>query len=376
MNVSRWRDGAPDFEYEAQSDAPSVEALERWLRESAASPGDLTGVAQSLARAWHALLSQSDSAIHVGAVALWAGTGDDGQLELLGRAGTFEAEGGEDTVVVASAGAWPDSLFWVVEGDGAARDLALHLGLLSEQVAAPSLCVPLGTSGLALLWLQNEDGELSQGWKPLLDGCAASGAMLLRLALRGEKMNASIHGLSEAFADAVDEREAHREGRSRAVAYYAALIAREMALPEAEIAAIEFAALWHGVGRLSVPEAILDKETPLSDEEVTLVRGSCAWGARKLEGVDGMGAIAAIVRHQNERFDGRGTPDSLAGDSIPLGARVLAVASRFAAMTGRRADRGPLSVVGGAMEDVAAASGEALDPQVVAAFLRAMGRSL
>ena len=89
-----------------------------------------------------------------------------------------------------------------------------------------------------------------------------------------------------------------------------------------------------------------------------------------------MQPIALCVRHQNERFDGGGTPDALSGNDIPVGARILAVASRFAAMTGRRADRGPMSVVGGAMEDVAAASGSALDPEVVSAFLRVMGRSL
>ena len=375
MNVSRWRDAAPDFDFDAEPDAPTLSASEAWLRECANAPADLVGVAGALARASHSLLGAS-GAVQVGAVALWVGTGDDGRLELLGRAGSFDSHSDEETVVVASEAAWPDSLFWIVEGEGAARDLALHLGLLSEQVAAPSLCLPLGANALALLWLQSGDGELSASWKAPLEACAASGATLLSLALRNEKMNASIHGLSEAIADAVDERERHREGRSRAVAYYAALIAREMGLSEAEVAATEFAALWHAVGRLSVPEAILERESALSNEEKATVRASCEWGARKLEGVDGLNAIAAIVRHQNERFDGGGIPEALSGNDIPLGARVLAVASRFAAMTGRRADRGPLSVVGGAMEDVAAASGQALDPQVVAAFLRAMGRSL
>ncbi len=345
------------------------------MNECACASGDVAQTAAALARAWGAMLSHS-SAVRVGAVALWVSTGDDGRLEPLGLDGDFEAQPDDETVVVASSEAWPHAPFFVMDGEGAARDLALHLGLLSEQIASPSLCVPLGASGLALLWMQSEDGELSELWKPLLSSCARGGDTLLGLALRTEKMNASVHGLSEAVADAVDEREPHREGRSRAVAYYGALIAREMALPESEVAAVEFAALWHALGRLSVPEAVLGRETALGDEERARVRESSAWGARKLEEVDGMSAIAAIVRHQNERFDGQGTPDGLAGSAIPLGARILAVASRFAAMTGRRADRGPLSVVGGAMEDVAAASGEALDPTVVAAFLRAMGRSL
>ena len=375
MNVSRWRDTAPDFHFQPDPDAPTTGALECWMNECARASGDVAQTASALARAWNLMLSYS-GATRVGAVALWVSTGDDGRLEPLGLDGDFEAQPDDETVVVASSEAWPPAPFFVMDGEGPARDLALHLGLLSEQIASPSMCVPLGASGLALLWMQSDDGELSDAWKPLLSSCARNGDTLLGLALRTEKMNASVHGLSEAVADAVDEREPHREGRSRAVAYYGALIAREMALPESEVAAVEFAALWHALGRLSVPEAVLGRETALGDEERARVRESSAWGARKLEEVDGMGAIASIVRHQNERFDGQGTPDALTGSDIPLGARILAVASRFAAMTGRRADRGPLSVVGGAMEDVAAASGEALDPAVVAAFLRAMGRSL
>ena len=373
MNVSRWRDAAPDFG--PDEDAPSIGALAAWMKECAGEASDATTVANSLARAWRALF-QSNEATRVSACAVWVCTGDEGRLELIGRDGDFDAGNGDETAVVASNQAWPSEAFWIVEGDGAARDLALQLGMLSEQVAAPSLCVPMGCEGLALVWMQTEDGELAEAWRPLVDSCAGHGETLLSFALRLERMNTSLHGLSEAVADAIDQREPHREGRSRAVAYYSALIAREMGLNEGEVAQIEFAALWHGLGRLSVSEEVLAKESALSEEELGLVRASSAWGANKLDVVDGMQPIALAVRHQNEYFDGQGTPDALRGEDIPIGARVIAVASRFAAMTGRRADRGPMSVVGGAMEDVAAASGNALDPEVVSAFLRAMGRSL
>ena len=375
MNVSRWRDFVPDFD--SDDDAPTTLALEAWMTEGATEAADASSVASGLARAWRALFgTHSQTQVH--ACAVWVCTGDDGRLELLGRDGDFDEDDASEqgTAVVASDAAWPREPFWILEGEGAARDLALQLGLLSEQVATPSLCVPMGEEGLALLWLHTEDGELASSWRPIVSACALQGQTLLSFALRLERMNASLHGLAESVADALDEREKHREGRSRAVAYYAALIAREMGLGEGEVAQIEYAALWHALGRLSVPEAVLSKNTKLSEDERALVRASSAWGASKLEGVDGMQPIALCVRHQNERFDGEGTPDALSGNDIPVGARILAVASRFAAMTGRRADRGPMSVVGGAMEDVAAASGTALDPEVVSAFLRVMGRSL
>ncbi len=375
MNVSKWRDSVPGFGFD-EGGAPTTGALEAWLHQTATDAADISLAAACLAGAWRALL-ESDGRTLVPACALWVRTGDDGRLELLGRAGDFEGEAPDNqAAVVASEQAWPEAAFWIIEGDGAARDLAVQLGLLSEQVASPSLCIPMGEEGLALLWMRSEDGELSALWKTPIEACARHGQSLLSFALRLERMNASLHGLAEAVADALDEREPHREGRSRAVAYYAALIAREMGLSEGEVAQIEFAALWHALGRLSVPESVLNADSALSEEQLALVRASSGWGARKLQGVDGMLPIALAVRHQNERYDGGGTPDALAGLDIPIGARVLAVAARFAAMTGRRADRGPLSVVGGAMEDVAAAAGSALDPEVVGAFLRAMGRSL
>ena len=148
-----------------------------------------------------------------------------------------------------------------------------------------------------------------------------------------------------------------------------------MNLSDADLERIEFAALWHGLGRLSVPDAILQKDAPLSLAELEQVRGAATWGADKLKGVGGLDKVAAIVRHQNEHFDGSGAPDGWQAHAIPVGSRVLAVAARFAAMTMARADRAPLSVVGGAMDGVAQGAGAALDPDVVKAFLNAMGRA-
>jgi HD-GYP domain-containing protein (c-di-GMP phosphodiesterase class II) len=92
--------------------------------------------------------------------------------------------------------------------------------------------------------------------------------------------------------------------------------------------------------------------------------------------VDGLQEIALMVRHQGERYDGGGYPDGLNGEAIPLGARILAVALRFSAMTKPRAHRRAMSVVGGALEALAQEAGASLDPRVVNAFLATMGRTL
>ena len=361
MNVTGWRDEPASL--------PSVAArLVRWLEVARpASGAGSDEIAAQLADAWRELLDAR-------AVALWT-LGDDGRLEPMGRAGEFDEQFAPDAHIEFSQSAWPQRAFWIAQSDGATRDLTTTLGLLSEMVAAPSLCVPLGGCALALLWLDSPDGRFDDEWKDALEPLAAQSGALLNDALRVEKMGRSFHQLAGAMAAAIDGRETHRQGYSKAVAYYASLIGREMNLSDADLERIEFAALWHGLGRLSVPDAILQKDAPLSGEELEQVRGAATWGADKLRGVEGLQKVASIVRHQNEHFDGSGAPDGLRQHAIPVGSRILAVAARFAAMTMPRADRAPLSVVGGAMDAVAEGAGKALDPEVVKAFLRAMGRA-
>ena len=362
MNVSGWRE-------EPASLSPLSERLVRWMCFQPDSQSASDEIAAALALAW---LDLTDAT----AVAIWVDGAGTGQLELQGRAGEADGNPEPGIFVTATLESWPTASFWTIEGEGASRDLASQLGMLSDKISAPSLCVPLGDFALALLWLQSDDGRLGDEWKPIIEAAAIQSAAHFENALRIEKMGRSFHGIAEAVAQAIDGRETHREGHSHAVAYYSGLIAREMNFDEADLEKIEFAALWHGLGRLSVPDALLQKESPLSAEELETVRGAAACGAEKLARVEGLSEIAEMVRHQNERFDGSGAPDGLGGMEIPLGSRVIAVAARFAAMTNRRADRAPMSVVGGAMESMASASGSALDPEVVAAFLRAMGRTI
>jgi HD-GYP domain-containing protein (c-di-GMP phosphodiesterase class II) len=251
--------------------------------------------------------------------------------------------------------------------------------------ALPALGVPLrahdarGASdfvGVALLWIANEDGLLPQHLQAPLEAAGAHAGDALSAALRLERLGKSYRDLAALLATTAERREPQRAGHAQAVSYYAGLIAREMGLPHSEVERIEFAALLHEIGKLSVPDAILQKEERLTPDELELVRSSVISGADWLAEVEGLDEVAQIVRHQNERFDGGGLPGGLVGEEIPLGARILAVALRFTAMTQPRADRRPIPVVGGAVESLAEESGSALDPVIVQAFLKAVGRRL
>ena len=270
--------------------------------------------------------------------------------------------------------------------DEAGNALSASVENSDESVAAlPSLCLPLLSShseaksqpiGLALLWIATPEGLLSSHLQPLIEAATAQAGDTLGAAQRLERLGGAYRDLAELLASTAERREPNRTGHAKAMAFYAGLIARQLRLSNTERERVEFAALLHEIGKLGVADAILQKEGKLSPEELEVVREAVSGGADWLAEAEGLAEIAPLVRHQNERFDGKGTPDGLSGDAIPLGARILAVASRFTAMTQPRADRGPMSVVGGALDSLAEEAGQSLDPQVVQAFLEAMGRTL
>jgi HD-GYP domain-containing protein (c-di-GMP phosphodiesterase class II) len=272
-------------------------------------------------------------------------------------------------------------------GDALSNNSPINAGnaVTDEPAAAlPALAVPLLASddetaqpvALALLWIATPDGLLPSHLQVLLETVALHAGEVFGATRRVERLGRSYRELATLLASATERREPNRSGHAEAMAFYAGLIARELRLSNREREQVEFAALLHEVGKLGVPDAILQKSGKLTPEELETVRVSVVEGADWLAEVDGLVEVAQMVRHQHERFDGKGTPDGLVGDTIPVGSRILAVALRFTAMTQPRADRGPMSVVGGALDTLAQDAGKALDPKIVQAFLSAMGRSL
>ncbi len=121
-------------------------------------------------------------------------------------------------------------------------------------------------------------------------------------------------------------------GHGEAVARYAELIARELAMSEDEAADLSFAARVHDVGKIIVPEAILNKPSSLTEDEYHLVKTHSIVGAQIIATIPGSQRMCQFVRHHHERFDGGGYPDSLKGEQIPLGARIIAVAEAYVDM--------------------------------------------
>jgi HD-GYP domain-containing protein (c-di-GMP phosphodiesterase class II) len=166
----------------------------------------------------------------------------------------------------------------------------------------------------------------------------------------------------------LEARDAYTHGHGRRVARQAGRIASAMHLSATEVAKIRTAAAVHDLGKLYTPREILNNPGRLSAAEFDVVKRHAADGAEMLAGV-GDSEIAAMVRHHHERIDGQGYPDGLAGSEIPLGARIIAVADTFDAITSNRAYRGA-GTQKLALQVIARGAGTQLDPAAVAAFAR------
>ncbi len=169
------------------------------------------------------------------------------------------------------------------------------------------------------------------------------------------------------LAETLDLRDVSTARHSDTVGRYAEAIARALDLPEARVERIRAAGVLHDIGKLGVADAVLKKPGPLTDEEWEEMRRHPELGARILDHAN-LRDISGWVLAHHERIDGRGYPHALAGDEIPLEARILAVADAYEAMTADRAYRSALGH-DAAQQELCAGAGTQFDPRVVDAFL-------
>jgi diguanylate cyclase (GGDEF)-like protein len=173
------------------------------------------------------------------------------------------------------------------------------------------------------------------------------------------------------LARAVDSRDAYTGSHSERVASLSAAIADQLGLPPDEVELVRLAGSLHDLGKLAIPEEILQKEASLSSAEWLVVQRHPQIGYRMLESL-GVDPIADWVLHHHERWDGSGYPDGLAGEEIPLGARIIFVADAYDAMTSSRLYRSPMPRET-ALAEVERCAGAQFDPDVVRAFLAVSG---
>jgi putative nucleotidyltransferase with HDIG domain len=181
-------------------------------------------------------------------------------------------------------------------------------------------------------------------------------------------------GAIRALAAALDARDPYTAGHSERVSALSVLIARQLALSEAEVDIIRLGALLHDIGKIGVADHILRKPGPLSTDEFEQIRRHPGLGARILRKVPFLEPHLAIVELHHERPDGKGYPFGLLGDNIPLDARIVHVADAFDAMTSARAYR-PARAASVALVELQRYSGTQFDPASVDALREALAQS-
>jgi putative two-component system response regulator len=175
-----------------------------------------------------------------------------------------------------------------------------------------------------------------------------------------------------AWARALEAKSPYTRGHADRVAGYASQLAQVLDLPDNEREIIRRGALLHDIGKIGIPDAILDKPGPLTPEEFTIIKTHPVEGARIVEPLQSVRHLVPIIRWHHERIDGHGYPDGLHGDDIPLGVRIVSVADVYDSLSSVRPYRDaiPKQRCLTIMKEDALNGG--LDPELVATFLEIM----
>jgi putative nucleotidyltransferase with HDIG domain len=186
---------------------------------------------------------------------------------------------------------------------------------------------------------------------------------------RSLELRSSYMATVRALSNAVEARDAYTGKHAERVTAYGMEICRAVGLDLADGHALEFGFLLHDIGKVAIPDAILYKPGKLTDKERALMAQHPVIGAEIVREIDFLVEATKVVRFHHERWDGSGYPDGLAGEGIPLAARVFAVADVLDALTSDRPYR-PASTLAVAREMIVEASGSQFDPHVVDAFIK------
>jgi putative nucleotidyltransferase with HDIG domain len=181
---------------------------------------------------------------------------------------------------------------------------------------------------------------------------------------------ATLRGL----ASAIDAKDPSTRGHSQRVAELAVAVGRELGLSENEQKVLAYGGLLHDVGKIGIPESILHKSAALADDELIRMRSHPAIGAEILRGIEFLDAALPAVRSHHERWDGEGYPDGLAGEKIPLVARIVNAADTYDACTSERPYQ-PSLTPARTLEVILALRGRQIDPGVCDALVRVVRRS-
>jgi putative nucleotidyltransferase with HDIG domain len=259
---------------------------------------------------------------------------------------------------------------------GRPRDWELLTALGREKVKS-CVCVPLkyeaGIIGVIIITNVVNDRPFTQDNLQVLQIISDIAALAIENLRLFRKSQRNFLNTVAALAAAIDAKDAYTRGHSERVANYATAIAEEMKLPSQQRTSIETAALLHDIGKIGIPDDILAKPAKLTDKEYMVVKMHPYTGAQIIQPIEMLADVLPLVVAHHEKFDGTGYLEGAKGKEIPLGARIIAVADAFEAMTSERPHRSALEVEK-AIKELREKAGTQFDPDVVKAFVKVIKR--
>jgi putative nucleotidyltransferase with HDIG domain len=305
-----------------------------------------------------------------------------------GRVVLFDPSSADVLVVSAAAGDGAETLHGtrVKRGEGltasvAETDQPIVLGRpgddarfsrRADDVPSPLpgyLCTPLRHGGVfGALTVAGRQGGFGREDRDLVASLARQAAVAIENALTHEQTVNYFTHTSEILVSFLEAMDVYYPGHSRKVAALADMVTRRLGLNDAERRTIHYAALLHDIGKTALDPAVLRGEGPISEHDRALLQKHPELGVQLLKPITLWEDLLPVIRAHHERWDGAGYPGGLAGEAIPLGARVVAVADAFDAMT-RATPHGPHRSVEEALAELERCASGQFDPRIVRLFV-------
>jgi putative nucleotidyltransferase with HDIG domain len=263
----------------------------------------------------------------------------------------------------------------VLCGDALVDERFVQSQSICDLKVRSAMCVPLVNRGkvMGVIYVDstNRSNLYTKDDLALLSAMALKAGTSLDNARLYDDLRSLFYNTVETLIRAIQARDRYTSGHSARVSRYALLVADKLGLSTKEKRDLYLASMLHDIGKIGIPDELLNREGKLTDDQMRQIRDHVKVGASMLNALGEMHSIVPLILHHHEAWDGSGYPDGLEGEEIPLMSRILAVADTYDAMTSDRPYRKALSAIE-TIEEIKRCSGQSFDPRVVDAFLEVM----